>query len=94
MIGQNEITIRMSEIQFMPKNLKIGKGTKVTWVNNDEVEHFVNTDSHPAHTYFPNQNSKALKTGDTYSVTFSDTGIYLYHCSAHADSMIGSILVE
>ena len=94
MTGQNEVTIKMSEIQFMSMNLKISKGTKVTWVNNDEVEHFVNTDSHPAHTYFLNQNSKALKTGGTYSVIFSDSAIYPYHCSAHADSMIGSILVE
>ncbi len=92
--GQKEITIEMSEIQFKSMNLKISKGTKVTWTNNDDVEHYVNTDSHPAHTYFPVQNSKALKTGDTYSAIFTDVGIYPYHCSAHADSMIGSILVQ
>jgi len=94
MSRQNEITIKMSQIKFMPMNLKISKGTKVTWVNDDSVEHYVNTDSHPAHTYFPDQNSQALGSGDTYSLTFDTAGIYPYHCSAHADSMIGSILVE
>lgn len=94
MSGQSEITIKMSQIQFMPMNLKINKGTKVTWVNDDDVEHYVNTDSHPAHTYFPDQNSQALSKGDTYSLTFNTPGIYPYHCSAHADSMIGSIIVE
>src|SRR3989344_8637584 len=53
MTGQSEVTIKMSQIKFVPMNLKISKGTKVTWVNDDSVEHYVNTDSHPAHTYFP-----------------------------------------
>jgi len=91
---QSEITIKMSDIKFMPMDIKISKGTKITWVNDDNVEHYVNTDSHPAHTYYSDQNSKALKRGDTYSLTFNTPGIYPYHCSAHASSMIGSLLVE
>jgi len=94
MTGESEITIRMSELMFVPVNLKISQGTKVTWVNDDGVEHFVNTDSHPAHTYFPEQNSKALGEGDEFSLTFDTSGIYPYHCSAHEASMKGSILVE
>ena len=94
MTGQSEVTIQLSQIMFEPQNIKISKGTRVTWANNDSVEHYVNTDSHPAHTYFPEQNSKALKGGDTYSLTFETAGIYPYHCSAHAQTMLGSILVE
>ena len=92
--GQSEVTVKLSQIMFGPQNIKISKGTKVTWVNNDSVEHYINTDSHPAHTYFPKQNSKALKGGNTYSLTFETAGIYPYHCSAHAQTMTGSILVE
>lgn len=92
--GQKEVTINMSKIKFVPMKIKVGKGTKVTWINDDSVEHYVNTDSHPAHTYYLDQNSKALKKGDSYSLSFDQLGIYLYHCSAHADSMKGSILVE
>ena len=94
MTSQSEVTVKLSQIMFEPQNIKISKGTRVTWVNNDSVEHYVNTDSHPAHTYFPEQNSKALKNGDTYSITFETAGIYPYHCSAHAQTMAGSILVE
>ncbi|OGH03188.1 MAG: hypothetical protein A2798_00665 [Candidatus Levybacteria bacterium RIFCSPHIGHO2_01_FULL_37_17] len=94
MTGQKEVTIKLSNIMFDPKDIKISKGTKVTWVNDESIEHYVNTDSHPAHTYYLEQNSKALGKGDSYSLTFDTAGIYPYHCSAHADTMIGSILVE
>ncbi|MBI4057698.1 cupredoxin domain-containing protein, partial [Candidatus Microgenomates bacterium] len=88
MIGKKEIEIRLSQIKFAPENLKISKGTKVIWVNDDSVEHYVNTDSHPAHTYYLQQNSKVLKKGESFSLTFDDVGIYPYHCSAHASSMV------
>lgn len=92
--NQNNVEIRMSEIMFKPQNIRISKGTAISWVNDDSVEHYVNTDSHPAHTYYKNQNSKALKNGESYSVTFDTPGIYSYHCSVHADQMTGNILVE
>ena len=93
-IGEKEVTVSLSEIQFKPQNIKIEKGTKVTWINEENVDHYINTDSHPAHTYFPQQNSRALGNGDSYSVTFNTSGIYPYHCSAHPENMAGSILVE
>lgn len=92
--GQNQVTIKLSQIMFEPQKINISKGTKVTWVNDDKVEHYINTDPHPGHSYYLEQNSKVLKSGDSYSLTFGGAGIYLYHCSAHADSMIGSLLVE
>lgn len=92
--GQTEATVRLSEVQFSPMRVRVSRGTKVIWVNDEEIEHYVNTDSHPAHTYFPAQNSRLLKKGDTYSVTFESPGTYPYHCSAHAEAMTGEILVE
>lgn len=94
MLGKPEVTIRLSDIQFQPATIKINKGTKVTWVNDETVEHYINTDSHPAHTYYPAQNSRLLKQGDTYSLTFDMPGSYPYHCSAHADLMKGTLVVE
>lgn len=92
--GKKEVTIKLSQIQFNPQNVKVSKGTKVTWVNDDSVEHYVNTDSHPAHTYYPAQNSKLLKKGESFSLNFNQASIYPYHCSAHASSMVGTLLVE
>lgn len=92
--GQSSVEIRLKDVAFLPHTIRIRKGTSVRWVDDDDVEHYVNTDAHPSHTYYPAQNSRALKRGDTYVVTFTVPGAYPYHCSAHADVMRGLILVE
>jgi len=91
---KKQVSISLSQISFQPQNILISKGTKVTWTNDELVEHFINTDSHPSHTYYLDQNSRALAQGDTYSMTFDKDGIYPYHCSAHADTMTGNLIVE
>lgn len=92
--GQKEVTIHMSNTTFNPANIRISNGTKVTWINDDGVDHFVNTDSHPAHTYLPGMNSRSLAPNASYSFTFDQNGFYPYHCSAHASTMSGAVLVE
>lgn len=92
--GRREVTIHMSGIRFNPADIRISKGTKVTWVNDDSVDHYVNTDSHPAHTYLPGMNSRSLAQGAAYSFIFENAGFYPYHCSAHAATMSGAVLVE
>lgn len=94
MLGKKQVTVKLTNTAFDQVNIRISRGTTVTWVNNDTVEHFINTDSHPAHTYYPSQNSRGLSQGDTYKVTFDSPGFYPYHCSAHASNMIAAILVE
>ena len=94
MTGEKKVTIDLKDIAFSPKNIKISKGTEITWVNQDSIEHTVNTDSHPAHTYYLSQNSRTLEKDDTYSATFTEPGIYPYHCTPHAASMKGAVLVE
>lgn len=92
--GVKEATILLSQTKFQPMNVRVNSGQTITWVNNDDVVHYVNTDSHPAHTQVTGFNSRALAKGATYSFTFKEKGVYLYHCSAHAAEMVGSIVVE
>lgn len=92
--GQKTVNVRLKDIAFSPMDVRISRGAEIVWTNNDTVEHYVNTDAHPSHTYYPAQNSRVLKTGDTYSLAFTTPGAYPYHCSAHADTMRGVILVE
>jgi plastocyanin len=92
--NQKEVTIRMSQIKFSPMDTIIAKGTKVTWINDDDALHYVNTDSHPAHTHVPELNSQALNKGESYSYTFNQLGAFPYHCSAHASSMTGTVVVQ
>jgi len=94
MRGKKEIVIDMVNISFESQNVIISRGTKVTWVNKDGVIHTVNSDAHPAHTYYLPQNSRNLKKGDTFSITFDQAGIYPYHCTPHANRMIGTVLVQ
>lgn len=93
MTGKKEVRVNLSNFAFVPQKIRISRGTKVTWTNNDQVGHYINTDSHPAHTYYPAQNSKLLPKGDSFSLVFEKPGIYPYHCSAHT-TMTAAILVE
>lgn len=94
MRGKQKVDVALNDIAFAPKNLRVSQGTTITWTNNDTVDHYVNTDSHPAHTYEASQNSTLLKPGDQYSYTLTTPGAYPYHCSAHAETMTGMIMVE
>jgi plastocyanin len=91
--GRGEVTVTMRDIAFVPQNILISKGTTITWTNEDSFIHYVNTDGHPAHTYYPEMNSRSLARGDSYSLTLDTPGVYPYHCSAHTN-MKGSIVVD
>lgn len=92
--GQKEVVVSMGNIAFDQPNIKISLGTKVTWVNNEPISHYINTDPHPGHNYYPDLNSRLLEKGGGYSYIFNSAGYYPYHCSAHADLMKGAIVVE
>jgi len=92
--GQTEVAIDMKDIKFGDDKVIISPGTKVVWVNQDSVGHFVNTETHPEHTYFQEQNSRELTQGQTFSQTFTTLGQYNYHCSAHASTMTASLIVS
>lgn len=98
MRGKAEVTVTLANVQFVPAQIRVSKGTKVTWLHDDsasaDIEHSINTDGHPAHTYFLGQNSRLLKRGGTYSAVFEKPGAYPYHCSPHAASMKGMVIVE
>ncbi len=92
--GKKEVLVSMQDVTFNPRVILVDKGTKIFWKNEDSVTHYINTDSHPAHTYFQAQNSKALKQGEVFSLVFDKPGAYPYHCSAHAETMRGLIVVK
>ena len=94
MRNKAEVLIDMKDFRFVAEKIRVSRGTKITWTNSDEAAHYVNTDSHPAHTYYPPQNSPLLKKGDSYSLVFTEPGVYPYHCSAHARVMTGMLIVE
>lgn len=94
MRGKKEMTLEMVDFSFNPKKILVDRGTKITWVNKDSAIHYINTDPHPHHTYYPAQNSQAMNKNDTYTATFDKVGWYPYHCSNHAKIMTAQILAE
>ena len=78
------VTIR--DFAFDPPDLSVAVGTTVTWTNEDNTTHTVTgTDSDVIA-------SPDLGRGDTYSVTFSQTGDIHYICSIHTN-MTGTVTV-
>ena len=94
--GQSEITVRMKDEKlFDPARMVLSSGTKVTWINDDEVAHFVNTDPHPSHNVLGDLNSLAINPGESYTYTFEEPGAWGYHCSAHYNlGMVAQVVVK
>jgi len=81
-----DMTIKIDNFVFSPQTATIKAGTKVTWVNEDDIPHTVASTTQGLR-------SKALDTGETYSFTFTTPGTYKYFCGLHPH-MTGSIVVE
>jgi plastocyanin len=83
-----ESRVEIEDFAFKPKELTITIGTKVTWVNKDDVPHTATSTDRPV--VF---DSKVLDTDQSYSFTFSSPGTYKYYCKAHPH-MIGTVIVK
>lgn len=81
--GQN---ITIDNFSFAPMQLTIPVGTRITWINKDDVPHtIVSVDRQ--------FKSKALDTDESFSFTFQGPGTYEYFCSVHP-KMTGKIVVR
>lgn len=67
---------------FVPLNAEIIRGTTVTWQNEDNIGHTVQSQDGQGNV-IPMFNSAVLKTGDTFSYKFDKPGVYHYFCTIH-----------
>lgn len=80
--------ISMENLTFYPSTLTVKVGTRVTWKNDEAsmIPHTVTFD-------VPNAPMSGMMfPGDTFSVTFSGTGSFIYHCMIHPE-MKGTVVV-
>ena len=70
--------IDMKNIQFNPKQQTVKVGDKVTWTNQDDVDHNVVATGGPAK--FESDN---FGKGDTYTFTPNQAGTIKYTCTLH-----------
>lgn len=71
--------VEIKDYAFSPATITVKKGTKVTWTNQDSVQHDVMSDK----TDVAGPSSELLAKGQSYSYTFDTPGTYTYHCSPH-----------
>src|SRR5689334_15894687 len=74
-LGPNEIGI--DNFKFGPPTLTVKAGTKVVWVNNDDVPHLI------VSTQNKFRQSAILDTNQRFAVTLTKPGTYDYFCSLH-----------
>lgn len=67
---------------YTPLNLEIPVGTTVTWVNEDAVPHTVQSQDSEGN-IIGLFNSDLIYTGERFSFTFEEDGVYNYYCSLH-----------
>jgi plastocyanin len=79
-------SIYIDNFSFGPMDLTVQVGTRVTWINRDDVPHTVASIDQKF-------KSKALDTGEEFSFTFEKPGSYEYFCSVHP-KMTGKIVVK
>ena len=80
----NYVTI--DNFKFAPETLIVPVGTKVTWVNKDDMAHTVASKDKQF-------KSHALDTDQTFTFTFTSPGTYDYYCSVHP-KMTGKVIVK
>lgn len=87
--GENAagMQIAIDNFSFAPTTLTVPAGTKVTWVNHDDIPHTVVSEDK---TTFKSQ---ALDTDEKFSFTFAKPGTYTYFCSIHP-KMTAKVIVQ
>src|SRR4029077_19341295 len=81
-----DIQVKVDNFSFMPPDLKAPVGTKVTWINRDDVPHTVVSNDGKF-------SSPALDTDEQFSFTFNEAGTYEYYCSVHP-KMTAKVIVQ
>jgi plastocyanin len=76
--------------RFYPSTVTVSKGTTVTWVNMDFVQHTVTAGSEQAPTGL--FDSHELYHMQSFSYTFDTPGTYNYYCDVHP-YMVGTVVV-
>ncbi len=89
--GQGGALVSIVNYGFYPDSLTVPKGTTVTWVDMDFVQHTVTSGAEQAPTGL--FDSHELGHMQSFSHTFDSLGTYTYYCDDHPD-MVGTITVN
>jgi plastocyanin len=78
-------SVMIMDFQYSPTTVTIAAGGTVTWTNHDSAPHTVTADD-------GSYDSGMMRTGGTWSKTFTAPGTYRYHCDYHPE-MVATVVV-
>ncbi|HWU40060.1 MAG TPA: plastocyanin/azurin family copper-binding protein [Candidatus Acidoferrum sp.] len=84
-------SVTIHTFQFSPTPLEVQAGTRVTWMNQDDITHTI-TSGVPGK-QDGGFDSRLDGKGSTFSYTFTQPGTYPYYCNRH-QSMRGEVHVK
>jgi plastocyanin len=93
LLNETNASITIKNYAFSPAYIIVSKGTTVTWTNLDTTQHQVINDPGSKSGLGQIFKSSPLGTGQSYSFTFTSTGIFDFHCNIHP-AMAGKITVR
>jgi plastocyanin len=82
------VQVVIDNFAFSPREITVAPGTRVTWVNHDDVPHTATSSVKPRAF-----DSKALDTDAAFSFVFKTPGTYEYFCAVHPH-MTGKVVVK
>ena len=80
--------VAIDNFAFKPAELTVPVGSKVTWLNRDDVPHTATSTTKPRAF-----DSHTLDTDERFSHVFSKSGTYEYFCAVHPH-MTGKVIVK
>ncbi len=84
--SDNAVEVKIDNFAFAPGKLNVGKGTEVTWMNEDDIPHTVVFGAIGVR-------SKLIDTDKTFVYRFDKAGTFSYVCGLHPQ-MHGQIVVK
>jgi len=91
--GPPENTVWIVNGSFNPSVVTVKTGEKVTWINKDSIKRKVSAETNPATGSGTSFESTELLKGDSYSFTFSQSGLWGYYDYLNPIKR-GAIIVE
>jgi plastocyanin len=82
------VRIVIDNFAYQPKEVTVPAGTKVIWVNKDDVPHTATSTAKPKAF-----DSGTLDTDQKFEHVFDKPGVYEYYCAVHP-KMTGKIIVK
>ena len=81
-------SVTIDQFAYSPRELTVTAGTRVTWVNRDDVPHTVTSTEKPRRF-----SSGTLDTDEQFAHLFTAPGTYEYYCAVHP-KMTAKVIVK